>query len=79
MSTRATAFRDEADDEDADVHPWVGKARAIDEAFGGVDLSADALAKFVRIVKVATADSTPGAPGRKRGGRADRVGRRVVR
>lgn len=52
-------------DLDEAVHPWVAKARAIDAAFGGRELEAETLARFVRIVRVATGGARPGGSGRR--------------
>jgi hypothetical protein len=68
--------RPSVDREDAgavdDVHPWVAKARAIDADAGGSDLSTEALARFVHILRAATAGARRAAPGRMRAGRAGR-------
>lgn len=58
---------------DHDLHPWVAKARAIDAASGGSDLSAEALARFVRILRVATAGARRAGRGRRRAGPAGRA------
>lgn len=79
MSQRAAVLRPDLDADGAEIHPWVAKARAIDRAFGGGDLSAETLARYVRIVKIATADARPAGQGRTLGARAGRAGRRVVR
>lgn len=79
MSQLAAVLRADLDADGAEIHPWVAKARAIDGAFGGGDLSAETLARYVRIVKIATADARPADPGRTRDARAARGGRRVVR
>lgn len=60
---------------DDDVHPWVAKARAIDAAAGGSDLNMEALARFVRILRVSTAGARRAGPSRKRPARGGRVGR----
>jgi hypothetical protein len=54
---------------DDGLHPWVVKARAIDAAGGGSELSAETLARFVRILRVATDDARRAEQGRNRGGR----------
>ena len=52
-------------DLDDEVHPWVAKARAIDAAFDGHELDTETLARFVRIVRVATAGARPNGWGRR--------------
>jgi hypothetical protein len=48
------------------LHPWVAKARAIDRAAGATDLDAETLARFVRILRVATEGARRDARGRRR-------------
>lgn len=67
MTSRARARAGENQlrlDLDGAVHPWVAKARAIDATFGGSELDAETLARFVRIVRVATGGATRGGSGR---------------
>lgn len=59
-------------DLDDTVHPWVAKARAIDATFGGSDLDAETLARFVRIVRAATGGARRGGSGRRPSAPADR-------
>ena len=75
---RHTAAGDERTIDD-DVHPWVAKARAIDAAAGGGDLSAEALARFVRILRVATAGARRADRNRRRAGPAGRAAPRRAR
>lgn len=75
MTSRARARPGEDQlrlDLDDAVHPWVTKARAIDAAFGGNELDAETLARFVRIVRVATGGATRGGSGRRSSDPADR-------
>lgn len=78
MSPHAAVLPQDLDDHSALLHPWVAKARAIDKAFGGGDLSPETLARYVRIVRIATADARPGGQGRTLGGRAAQAGRRAA-
>ena len=57
----------EAETEADELHPWVAKARAIDEAAGASDLDAETLARFVRILRVVSEGARRDAKGRRRG------------
>lgn len=59
-------------DFDETVHPWVARARAIDATCGGSELDAETLARFVRIVRVASGGARRGGSGRRSSGPAGR-------
>lgn len=49
----------------AELHAWVAKARSIDAATGGAELGADVLARYLRILRVATAGARRDGRGRR--------------
>ncbi|MDQ1437490.1 MAG: hypothetical protein QOK43_1119 [Acidimicrobiaceae bacterium] len=57
----SSAPADDDGDDTVSVHPWVAKARAIDRTCGGTELDSDALARYVRMVRVARASASPEA------------------
>jgi hypothetical protein len=67
--TPVADFAEPLPDEDTEVlHPWVRKARAIDQAVGGADLDPATLARYVRILRAATSGTKRGARRRRLAG-----------